>query len=95
LRVFFSFPTELEKKAMEALLTQHAPTASPSKRRMRGAAAPGRLEFGRTRPGGSARDVLSVAGLGRFFGQAAGAVDHGGNKNSRGVLNYTAKIVLH
>jgi hypothetical protein len=53
------------------------------------------LEFGRARPGGSARDVLSVAGLGRFFGQAAGAVDRGGSKNSRDVriLNYAAKIV--
>jgi hypothetical protein len=39
------------------------------------------VEFGRARRSGSARDVLSVAGLGRFFGQAAGA----GSKNSRGV----------
>jgi hypothetical protein len=53
------------------------------------------LEFGRARPGGSARDVLSVAGLGRFFGQAAGAVDRGGSKNSREVSNYAVKIVAH
>ena len=72
---------------MEALLTQHAATASPSKRRMRGAglAAPGRVEFGRARRGCSPRDVLSVAGIGGFFGQATGAVDHGGSKNSRHV----------
>jgi hypothetical protein len=43
------------------------------------------VEFGRARRSGSARDVLSVAGLGRFFGHAAGALDHGGSKNSRGV----------
>ena len=60
-----------------------------------GHATPGRLEFGRARRGGSARDVLSVAGLGRFFGQTAGAVD---SKNSRQVLyalNYAAKILQH
>lgn len=43
------------------------------------------MEFGRPRRGGSARDVLSVAGPGRFSGQAAGAVGQGGSKNSREV----------
>uniref|UniRef100_A0ACD5WR98 Uncharacterized protein n=1 Tax=Avena sativa TaxID=4498 RepID=A0ACD5WR98_AVESA len=66
---------------MEALLTQHAATASPSTRRLRGAghAAPGRVEFGRARRTGSGRDVLSVAGLDRYLGQAAAAAD---SKNS-------------
>ncbi|XP_044964447.1 inactive beta-amylase 9 [Hordeum vulgare subsp. vulgare] len=70
---------------MDALQTQHA--ASPAARRLRGGgaghAAPGRVELGRPRRGGSARDVLRVAGLSRFSGQAAGAVGHGGSKNSR------------
>lgn len=79
---------------MDALQTQHAAVvASPAVRRLRGGgaghAAPGRVEFGRPRRGGSARDVLGVAGLGRYSGQAAGAVNRGGSKNNREVvLNY-------
>ncbi|XP_020201104.1 inactive beta-amylase 9 isoform X1 [Aegilops tauschii subsp. strangulata] len=84
---------------MDALQTQHAAAAaSPAARRLRGGgaghAAPRRVEFGRPRRGGSARDVLSVAGPGRFSVQAAGAVVQGGTKNSRDVVEDVGAVRL-